>query len=169
MPTNAKKETVKTMQSEFADSSAMIVMHYHGLTVNDITNLRLSMRSSNVKFRVIKNKLAKIAVKNTEFAEAEVYFNGPTAIAYADEPVAAAKCVANFAKNNESLKIIGGVHNGDMLTEEDVQTLAKLPPLEVLRAKIIGVLQTPATRIAGILKEPASQLARVVNAYAEKQ
>ena len=126
------------------------------------------MPEAGANFKVVKNRLVKLALEGTDAAEIKDLFSGPTAIAFSDDPVAAPKVVANFAKEHEQLVILGGAMGATVLDPSGVKALAELPSLDELRAKIVGMIQTPATRIAGVLQAPGGQLARVMNAYATK-
>ncbi len=163
-----KKEFVAELESIYKDSNSVIFTHYHGLTVSQITVLRAALRAKGAGFKVVKNTLSNIAASNSGLATAESMFNGPTAIAYSDDLVAAAKVVTDFAKTNDNLKIVGGVIGNEFIDASGVEKISKLPSLDELRAKIVGVLQAPATRIACVLGAPASKVARVLNAYATK-
>ena len=163
-----KKEFVAALEESIKDSSSMIVTHYHGLSVSQITALRKSLRENGASFKVVKNTLSKIAAKNTGLKISEDMFRGPTAIAYSKDPIAAAKGVIEFAKTNNALKIICGVVDNSFIDAAAVKQIASLPPLDSLRATILGLLQAPATKIAGIMQAPAAQLARVTSAYATK-
>ena len=164
-----KQEFVAQLEDLYKDSSSVIVTHYHGLTVAQITALRRKLRNNNAGFKVVKNTLSKIAASKTEVKSITDLFSGPSAIAFSKDPIAAAKIVVEFAKSNEHLKIIGGFVNGQILDSASVGQLAKLPSLDELRGKIVGLLQAPAVKIAGVLQAPAGQLARVVQAYANKK
>jgi large subunit ribosomal protein L10 len=162
----AKKEAlVAELHKDFADNTLVVVTHQLGLTVAEVSELRRQMREAGCKFKVTKNRLAKIALKETKFEALDEYFIGPTAIAVSEDPVAAAKVAVEFANQNEKLAIVGGALDADMLDAEGVKALAKLPSLDELRGKIIGLIQAPATKIAGVLQAPAGQLARVMGAY----
>lgn len=163
-----KYEFVENLNKELSSSSVVIVTHYQGLSVSESTKLRKKMRELNAKFIVTKNRLAKIAIKNTSFLGLEQYFNGPTAITISDDPVGAAKALVEFAKDNENLKILGGIANDNALDLKQIKTLASLPSLDELRAKLVALVQTPATNLVRVLNAPASQLARVVSAYSKK-
>ncbi|PCJ29508.1 MAG: 50S ribosomal protein L10 [Rickettsiales bacterium] len=163
-----KKNCVTELEEIYKISNSVIVTHYHGLTVTEVTKLRRSLRENGASFKVVKNTLSKIAALNSKFAGDPEMFAGPTAIAYSEDPVAAAKGVVEFAKSNDNLKIIGGVVNDKILDISAIQQLAKLPSLDALRGKIIGVLQAPATNLARVTQAPASALARVLQAYADK-
>ncbi|MEZ5845959.1 MAG: 50S ribosomal protein L10 [Geminicoccaceae bacterium] len=152
----------------FATSSVVVVTHYMGLSVPEVTGLRGQLREAGAAFRVTKNTLARRAIKGTAFENLDAYFTGPTAIGFSNDPVAAPKVLAEFAKKNEKLKIIGGGLDGSLLDEAQVKALAELPSLDELRARILSLLNTPATRIAGILQAPGGQIARVLKAHADQ-
>jgi large subunit ribosomal protein L10 len=163
----SKKEAlVAELHQDFEENNLLVVTHQSGLTVAEVTELRSKMREAGCKFKVTKNRLAKIAIKETKFEALEDAFTGPTAIAISKDPVAAARIAVKFAKENEKLTIVGGALDSDMLDVAGVNTLARLPSLDALRGKIVGLLQAPATKVAGILQAPAGQLARVVGAHA---
>lgn len=163
-----KKEFVEELEEVYRSSGAVVLTHYHGLSVAQITALRKSLRAQGADFRVVKNTLATIASRNVDFACESGLFNGPTALAYSKDPLAAVKGVVEFAKSNDKLKIICGVVENNFIDAAGVEAVAKLPPLDVLRGKIIGILQAPATKIVGVLQAPATQLVRVLNAYSVK-
>ena len=163
-----KAELVTSLNGVFANSAAVIVTHYSGLTVAEISDLRRQMAEAGASFKVSKNRLAKLALEGTPAAGISDLFTGPTAIAYSDDPVAPAKVAVKFAKDNEKLVILGGSMGETVLDPNGVKALADLPSLDELRGKIVGLLQAPATKIAGVLAAPGGQLARVVGAYANK-
>lgn len=163
-----KKAFVSELEKIYQDSSSLIITHYHGLTVSQITNLRKALRENSASFKIVKNTLSKIAASNVNLPHVLEGFSGPTAIAYSKDPVAAAKGVVEFAKVNDSLKIIGGIVNDKILNASEVQQLAKLPSLNQLREKIVAILQTPASNLARVVQAPAGAIARVVHAYAER-
>jgi len=163
----SKKEAlVAELHQDFEDNNLIVLTHQAGLTVAEVTDLRGKMREAGCKFKVTKNRLAKIALKETKFEALEDAFTGPTAIAVSKDPVAAAKIAVEYANENDKLTIVGGALDADMLDADAIKALAKLPSLDSLRGKIVGLLQAPATKIAGVLQAPAGQLARVVGAYA---
>lgn len=164
-----KQELVKELNGVFDSAGVVVVTHYNGLNVADITRLRNEMRQSGASFKVAKNRLSKLALDGTNKTPLGDFFTGPTAIGYSEDPVAAPKVIARFAKDNENLKILGGMMGDVVLDEAAVKELASLPSLDELRAKIIGMLTTPATRIAGVLQAPAGQIARVLGAYGAKE
>jgi len=155
---NQKTDLVKTLRSTFDDSASVVVVHCIGLTVAESTDLRNKMRDENCYFKVTKNKLTKLALKDTKYQHMDEMFSGPTAIGSSKDPVMAAKVLVNFATENDKLVIIGGGLEDKPLSKNDVETLAKLPSLNELRGKIVGLLQAPATKIARLTKEPASKV-----------
>ncbi len=163
-----KVDIVDRLRGVFSDAGVVVVTHFQGLTVAEVTELRRGMREVGAKFRVTKNRLAKIALADTEFSPIADLFKGPTAIAYSSDPVAAPRAAVNFAKKNDKLIIVGGGLDGSLLSAEQVRTLAELPSLDQLRAKLAGLITTPAARLVGVLQAPAGQLARVMAARAEQ-
>jgi large subunit ribosomal protein L10 len=139
-----------------------------GLTVTEVTDLRDRMRSSGASYKVLKNTLARIAVKDTQCMGITDLLIGPTALAFSQDPVAAARVVVEFSEKNEKIKVLGGCLGDKVLNANEVKALAKLPSLDELRAKLLGVIVAPATQIARIVQEPAAQLARVISAYGNK-
>ncbi len=164
-----KKETVASMREALSSASLMVVVHYKGLTVAEVTALRKEIRANGAEFKVTKNSLARLALKDTKFSELTDLFTGPTAIALSHDPVAAAKVINGFAKGNEKLVILGGVLDEQVMDAKEVAHLASMPSLDELRAKLIALISTPATRIAGVTQAPAAQLARLFTAYADKK
>jgi len=163
-----KSELVATLNGTFREAELVVVTHNNGLTVAETTDLRRRTRSAGAGFRVTKNRLTRLALAGTKFEPLGKLFTGPTAIAYSKDPVAAAKAVVDFAKGNEKLVIVGAALGDKVLDVEGVKVLASLPSLDQLRAKMLGMIQTPATRIAGVLKAPAGAVARVIAAHASK-
>lgn len=163
-----KSELVTHLNGVFSTTGVVVVAHYTGLTVTEITDLRARMGEVGASFKVTKNRLAKLALDGTPMAGISDLFTGPTAIAYSDDPVAAPKIAAKFAKENQKLVILGGAMGETVLDANGVKQLADMPSLDELRGKIVGMINTPATRIAGVVQAPAGQLARVLNAYATK-
>ena len=160
-----KEEQVSALKKTFQDVNLVVATHYSGLAMQEMNDLRGGMRVAGASFKVIKNRLTRLALQGTDFESLSELKSGPVAIAYSVDPVAAAKAAVNFSKDNDKLVILGGVFNGQSLTVDGVRNLAKLPSLDELRGKIIGMVNTPATRVAGVLQAPAGQLARVVGAY----
>ena len=163
-----KVEIVDSLRGVFANAGVVVVTQFQGLNVAEVMELRRGMRDAGATFRVTKNRLAKIALADTSFGPLDELFTGPTAIAYSDDPVSAPKAVVDFAKKNEKLQVIGGGLDGNLLSADQVKALASLPSLDELRAKIIGMINTPAQRIASVLQAPGGQVARVISAHAEQ-
>jgi len=163
-----KADWVGSLHGALGEVGLVIVTHYKGLTVDEMTKLRVKMRAAGASFKVTKNRLTKLALAGTEFENLADLFVGPTAIAISRDPVAAAKVAAEFSKTNDKLVILGGSLGGNRLDVDGVKALATLPSLDELRGRLIGMISTPATRIAGVLQAPAGQLARVLNAKATK-
>ena len=159
---------VAELQETFEANNLVVLTHQSGLTVTEVSELRKQMREAGGSFKVTKNRLAKIALKGTKFEGMADRFTGPTAIAVSSDPVAAAKIAVEFAKDNDKLTIVGGAMEATVLDASGVEALAKLPSLDELRGKLIGLLQAPATKLAGVTQAPAGQLARLLNAYAQK-
>ena len=164
-----KAEAIAELNQIFKDASLMVVTRQSGLTVQEVTDLRRKVRAAGASYKVAKNRLTLRALEGTGFKALGPMFTGATAIAYSKDPVAAAKVIADFAKTNEKLSIVGGALGENTLDVAGVQALASLPSLDALRGKIIGLLQAPATKVAGVLQAPAGQLARVFGAYGAKE
>jgi large subunit ribosomal protein L10 len=163
-----KEEQVALLKQTFEDSEIVVVTHYIGMTMPEMTDLRSRMRAAGASFKVTKNRLTRLALQDTDFESLTDLMTGPTALAYSTDPVAAAKTAVNYAKGNDKLVILGGVFNGQELDVDGVRSLAKLPSMDELRGKLVAMISTPATRIAGVLQAPAGQLARVIGAYGAK-
>ncbi len=168
MDRSEKEELVASLHKTFDDASMVVVTHYSGLTVSEMGDLRDQMREAGASFKVTKNRLTRLALQGTKFENLNDMFTGPTAIAYSDDPVAPAKVCVNFAKKNDKLVVMGGAFGEEKLDIAGIKTMASLPSLDELRAKIVGMLSTPATRIAGVLQAPAGQLARVLSARGQQ-
>jgi large subunit ribosomal protein L10 len=163
-----KRELVATLREVFENTGVVVVAHYAGLSVADMNGLRGEMRSAGVSLKVAKNRLVRIALEGTPPAAAAGLFIGPTAIAYSDDPVAAPKVAVDYARKNANFVVLGGAMGATVLDPDGVKSLASLPSLDELRARIAGMITQPAARIARVLNAPGAQLARVVNAYATK-
>jgi large subunit ribosomal protein L10 len=163
-----KTEAVASLNEVFKKTSVVVVAHYSGLTVAQMQNLRRQMRQAGASVQVAKNRLAKIALEGTDVASIGPLMKGPTLIAYSDDPVAAPKAAVAFAKDNDKLVILGGAMGATALNMEGVKSLATLPSLDELRAKLVGLIQAPATKIAQLTTAPAAKLARVFGAYANR-
>ena len=168
MDRTEKQAFVGSLAKVFAETNALVVTRNAGLTVAEVSDLRQKMKAAGATYKVAKNRLTLRALEGTPFKGLGPLFKGPTAIAYSKDPVAAAKVISAFAKDNEKLTIVGGGLGAETLDVAGVQALATLPSLDALRGKIIGLLQAPATKVAGVLQAPAGQLARVFSAYGTK-
>jgi large subunit ribosomal protein L10 len=163
-----KKEHVTELNEVFKKASVVVVAHYSGLTVAQMQTLRKQMRAAGASVQVAKNRLAKIALEGTDVASVATLLKGPTLIAYSDDPVAAPKAAVTFAKDHDKLVILGGAMGKTTLDSDAVKSLATLPSLDDLHAKLIGLLQAPATKLAQLSTAPAAKLARVFAAYANR-
>ena len=168
MDRSQKEKAVTTLQQSLTDIACVVITQQAGMTVEEVTELRRQMRAAGANFKVTKNRLARRALAGTKFERLSPMFTGPTAIAFSRDPVAAAKVAVEFANRNEKLRIVGGGLNDQQLDVQGIKSLATMPSLDQLRAKLIGMLQTPATRIASILQAPGGQIARVLSAHAKQ-
>lgn len=168
MDRSEKEKLVATLNAALSATTCLVVTRQTGLTVAEVTNLRRRMRDAGASFKVTKNRLARLALQGTKFEPISSLFTGPTAIAWSADPVAAAKVAVEYADSNEKLKIVGGALGLTQLDVDGVKALATMPSLDELRGRLIGMLQTPASRVAAVLQAPGAQLARVLSAYATK-
>ncbi len=162
-----KAESIEELKSVFAESGTVVVTQYTGMTFVEMSDLRTRLRKEGAVLKVFKNRLAQKALNGSVGEKGDALFKGPVALVYSADPVTAAKISAQYAKENDKLKIVGGLMGIDVLNEAGVKALATLPSLDELRGKLIGLLNAPATRIAGVLQAPAGQLARVLKAHAD--
>ncbi len=167
MDRSQKAESVASLNAVFSEVGVVVITRNLGLTVAQSTALRSKIRDAGASYKVAKNSLARLAIKDTDYAGIGDMLTGPTAIASSVDPVAAAKAIVEFAKTNEKLEIVGGSMGAILLSTEGVRALASLPSLDQLRGTIIGLVQAPATKIAQLVTAPAGKLARVFGAYAE--
>ena len=163
-----KREFVTSLNEVFKRPGSVVVAHYAGLTVAQMNDLRSKMCAAGGTVKVAKNRLAIIALQGTDSEGMKDLFKGQTLIAYSEDPVTAPKVASDFAKTNDNLVILGGAMGTTALDAAGVKALATLPSLDELRAKLVGMIVTPATRIAQVVNAPAGQLARVFGAYARK-
>lgn len=163
-----KRELVSSLHQTFETVNLVVVTHQHGLSVSQVSALRRAMREQGAQYKVAKNRLARLALDGTKFEGLKPMLEGPTALGWSQDPVAAAKVLVDFAKKSDKLTIVGGAFGETMLDATGVEALANMPSLDESRANLVGLLQTPAQRIVTILQEPASQLARVLKAHADK-
>ena len=164
-----KAESIETLKGVFASAGAVVVAHYTGLTVAEMTDLRGRLRKEGATLKVVKNTLVQKALIGSAEEAGSSLFTGPVAIAFAPDPVSAAKVAVDYAKTNDKFVVQGAVMGAAVLDAKGVGALATLPSLDQIRGQLIGLIQAPATKIAGVVQAPAAQLARVFNAYATKE
>ena len=169
MDRSQKAESVAALNAVFNEVGVVVVTRNLGLSVAQSTDLRTKMRDAGASYKVAKNRLAKLALKDTQYEGLEEYLTGPTALAWSTDPVAAAKAAVDFAKTNDKLEIVGGAMGSTQLNAEGVKALASMPSLDELRAKIVGLVNAPATKVAQLVNAPAAKLARVFGAYGAKE
>ncbi len=169
MDRSEKEALVADLRRTFENTTLLVITHQTGLTVAEVSDLRRRMRQAGATYKVTKNRLTKRALEGTKFQALQPLFAGPTAIAYSDDPVAAAKVCFEFAKKNQKLTFVGGALDEEQLDVGQIEDLAQLPSLDELRARLIGVVQAPATKLAGVIQAPAAQLARVLSAYSSRE
>jgi len=159
MNKDQKKQYIDDMTHHFDNSEAVIVTHYQGLTVSQLDDLRKRMREHGIVFKITKNRITKLALEKTKCKDISKLFTGPTAVAMSEDAITSAKILTKFSKENENLKILGGIMGNDILDVVGVQNVATLPTLDEARAKIVGILRSPAQKITSILLAPASKIA----------
>ena len=163
-----KKQYISDMTSQFDKSEAVIVTHYQGLTVSQLDDLRKKMREHGIKFKITNNRITKLALEKTRCKELSELFNGPTAVALSDDAITSAKILTKFSKENSNLKILGGIMGDEILDVAAVQNVATLPTLDEARAKIVGILRSPAQKLATILLAPATKIAILASEKSKK-
>ena len=154
-----KKQYIDEMSKHFDRSESVIVTHYQGLTVSQLDDLRKKMREHGIKFKITKNRITKLALEKTKCKDISNLFSGPTAVTLSEDAITSAKILSKFSKENENLKILGGIMGNDILDVDAVQNVATLPTLDEARGKIVGILRSPAEKIVSILLAPASKIA----------
>ncbi|QKG72237.1 50S ribosomal protein L10 [Erythrobacter mangrovi] len=169
MDRSQKADSVAQLSEIFAQSGVVVITRNLGLSVAQSTELRAKMRDAGASYKVAKNRLAKLALKDTDYAGLDEYLTGPTALGYSEDPVAAAKAVVEFAKTTDKIEIVGGSMGATKLDEAGVKALASMPSLDELRGKIVGLVNAPATKVVQLVNAPASKLARVFGAYGAKE
>tara|TARA_Y100001970_G_scaffold280452_1_gene389467 strand:+ start:1898 stop:2410 length:513 start_codon:yes stop_codon:yes gene_type:complete len=168
MTKEQKKNYVEEMKKVFSSNEAVMVAHYQGLSVKELDKIRAEMRKSGIFFKITKNKITKLALKETKYKDLEKFFNGPTAAAISSDPIMSAKILAKYAKTSSSLKIVAGFMDGKVLEADDVAKIATLPTLDEARAKIVGILSAPAQKFLSILLAPGSKIAILAHAKSKK-
>jgi large subunit ribosomal protein L10 len=159
---------VTALNTVFQDTGVVVVAHYAGMTVDQMTDYRQRIKEAGGKVKVAKNRLAKLALKDTTYEPITDLFKGPTCLAYSEDPIAAAKITVAYAKGNDKLVILGGAMGETVLDVNAIKALAELPSLDELRATLIGLLNAPATKVVRTIKEPGAKLARVIQAKASQ-
>ena len=168
MNKDKKKAYIEEMKGFFNKTSSIFVTHYQGLSVKQIDALRKEMRKHGIFFKITKNRITKLALEGSKYKKLENLFTGPTAVAFSEDAITSAKILTKFAKSNSNLKIIGGIMEEEPLSVEDVEKIATLPTLDEARAKITGILATPAQKIISILLAPGSKIAILAHAKSKK-
>ena len=168
MDKDKKKIYINEMKNFFSKTSSVLVTHYQGLTVNQIDELRSEMRKHGIMFKITKNRITKLALEGSKYKKLESLFSGPTAVAFSEDAITSAKILTKFAKKNSNLKIIGGIMEEEPLSVEEVEKIATLPTLDEARAKIIGILTTPAQKIISILLAPGAKIAILAHVKSKK-
>ena len=169
MDRSQKADAVAQLNATFNEVGVVVVTRNLGLSVAQSTDLRAKMRDAGASYKVAKNRLAKIALKDTQYQGLEDLLSGPTALATSVDPVAAAKAAVDFAKSNDRIEIVGGSMGGQLLDEAGIKALASMPSLDELRGKLVGLINAPATKVAQVVTAPAAKLARVFGAYGAKE
>ena len=169
MSKEAKKIYVEEMKKNFSSNEAVLIAQYQGLNVNELDELRNELRQKGILFKITKNRITKIAIKETPVKDLEKYFTGPTAAAISSDAITTAKILTKFAKSHEKLKIVAGFMDGKVLDQKEVAIIATLPSLDEARAKIIGILATPAQKLISILLAPGSKIANLARAKSLKK
>jgi len=154
-----KKSYISEMAAQFENSEAVLVTHYQGLTVKQLDELRAEMRKHGIQFKVTKNRITKLALEKSKCKNLSNLFTGPTAVALSNDAIISAKILTKFSKENKNLKILGGIMGKEILDIAGVANVATLPTLDEARAKIVGILRSPAQKITSILLAPASKIA----------
>ncbi len=168
MDKEAKKNYIEEMKKNISSNSSVMIAQYQGLNVNELDDLRQQLREKGILFKVTKNRITKIAIKDSPVKDLEKYFIGPTAAALSSDPITTAKILTKFAKSHDKLKIVAGFMDGKVLDQKEVAIIATLPTLDEARAKIIGILATPAQKLVSILLAPGSKIANLARAKSLK-
>ena len=163
-----KKNYITEMESQFQNNEAILVTHYQGLTMTQLDKLRDQMREHGIKFKITKNRITKLALEKTKCKELSNLFTGPTAVAFSNDAIISARILSKFAKDNESLKLLGGIMGNDILDQAGVQNAANLPTLDEARAKIVGILATPASKFVSILLARSKKMSSLSSENSEK-
>ena len=168
MNKEAKKNYVEEMKKNFSSNESVMIAQYQGLNVTELDELRKELREKGIIFKITKNRITKIAIKDTPVKDLEKFFTGPTAAAISSDPISTAKILTKFAKSHDKLKIVAGFMDGKVLDKNEVAIIATLPSLEEARANIVGILATPAQKLVSILLAPGSKIANLARAKSLK-
>ena len=168
MNKEAKKNYVEEMKKNFTSNDSVMIAQYQGLNVTELDELRKELSDKGILFKITKNRITKIAIKETPVKDLEKYFTGPTAAAISSDPITTAKILTKFAKSHDKLKIVAGFMDGKVLDQKEVAIIATLPSLDEARAKIVGILATPAQKLVSILLAPGSKIANLARAKSLK-
>ena len=169
MSKDAKKNYIEKMKKNFTSNESIMIAQYQGLNVNELDELRKQLREKGILFKITKNKITKIAIKDSPVKDLEKYFTGPTAAAMSSDAITTAKILTKFAKSHDKLKIVAGFMDGKVLDNKEVAIIATLPTLDEARAKIVGILATPAQKLVSILLAPGSKIANLARAKSLKK
>ena len=169
MTKEAKRNYVAEMKKSFSSNEAVLIAQYQGLNVNELDELRNELRQKGIIFKITKNRITKLALKETPVKDLEKYFTGPTAAAISSDAITTAKILTKFAKSHDKLKIVAGFMDGKVLDQKEVAIIATLPSLEEARAKIVGILASPAQKLVSILLAPGSKIANLARAKSLKK
>ena len=168
MSKEAKKNYVDEMKKSFTENESVMIAQYQGLNVNELDTLRKELRDKGILFKITKNRITKIAIKETPKKDLEKYFVGPTAAAISSDPISTAKILTKFSKSNDKLKIIAGFMDGKVLDEKEVSVIATLPSLDEARAKIVGILNASASKLVSILLARSEKISNLPAENSEK-
>ena len=163
-----KKNYISDISAKFENSEAILVTHYQGLTMTQLDELRSQMRKHGIKFQITKNRITKIALEKTKCKDLSNLFTGPTAVAFSSDAIISARILSKFAKDNENLKLLGGIMGEEVLDQAGVQNVANLPTLDEARAKIVGILATPASKFVSILLARSEKMSNLAPENSEK-
>ena len=169
MNKESKKNYIEEMKKVFSSNEAVMIAHYQGLNVVQLDELRKELRENGIIFKVTKNRITKIALKDSPCKELEKFFTGPTAAAISSDAFLSAKILSRFAKKNDKLKIVAGFMDGEILDQSKVAEMALLPTLDEARAKIVGILAAPAQKIISILLAQSKKMANLAPADENKK
>ena len=163
-----KKNYISAMETQFQNNEAVLVTHYQGLTMTQLDSLRAEMREHGIKFQITKNRITKLALEKTKCKDLSNLFTGATAVAFSSDAIISARILSKFAKDNQNLKLLGGIMGEELLDQAAVQNVANLPTLDEARAKIVGILATPASKFVSILLARSEKMSTLSPEISEK-